>query len=174
MNWVYSKNSDNSARFTLGVEAKNVMFCFGINPSTAKPNKLDNTLKSVVRIAERHDYDGWLMLNVYPQRATNPKDLHMQMNVKLHEANLKHIERALQTYRGHIQILAAWGTLINKRKYLKDCLKDIYYLFEKYDCEWVCVGQPSKAGHPHHPLYISNSERLKPFLIKQYIQTLLC
>ncbi|MFR6424354.1 MAG: DUF1643 domain-containing protein, partial [Oscillospiraceae bacterium] len=50
--------------------AKNPLICIGINPSTAQPGDLDNTLKSVERIALGNGYDSFTMFNVYPQRAT--------------------------------------------------------------------------------------------------------
>ena len=148
-----------------------MMLCFGINPSTAKPGNLDKTLKSVERIVKRHkkqhDFDGWIMFNIYPQRATIPDKLHADIDKELHKRNLKEIEKAIKNQRGNIMILAAWGTLINKRKYLKDCLKDIYYLLGKYNCKWLCIGKQSKHGHPHHPLYLKNREMVKSFHIKK-------
>ena len=171
MDWIYDKTNDNSARFTLGIPGNSVMLCFGINPSTAEPDNLDNTLKSVERIAKRHNFDGWVMFNVYPQRATNPDDMHAEMDTVLHRRNLEAIESILQTYKGKAKkVLAAWGTLINKRDYLKTCLRDIHAVFKKYDCEWVSIGKESKKGHPHHPLYLSNEERLKPFDMATYIE----
>lgn len=173
MAWIYDKTKDNSARFTLGIPGESVMLCFGINPSTAEPDNLDNTLKSVERIAKRHDFDGWVMFNIYPQRATNPNDMHDTMDADLHKKNLEAIEGILQSYQGKAKkVLAAWGTLINKRDYLKNCLRDIHTLFQKYDCEWVCIGNQSKEGHPHHPLYLSNEERLKSFDMEEYIMRL--
>ena len=144
--------------------------CFGINPSTARPNDLDNTLKSVERIAKRAGFDGWIMLNVYPQRATNPNDLHGVLQEDIHAKNVKHIERVLVEYNA--TILAAWGTLINKRTYLKQCLQDIYAVSQKSNRPWVSIGSISKAGHPHHPLYLSNEEMPKDFNIKEYIESL--
>ncbi|MEK7662326.1 MAG: DUF1643 domain-containing protein [Patescibacteria group bacterium] len=172
MKWIYTKVSDNSARFTLGIEGKKQMLCFGINPSTAAPNNLDNTVKSVERIANRHKFDGWIMLNIYPQRATYPDDLHVEFDKKLHQENMDSIEKLVKSRGGKIKILAAWGTLITKREYLKNCLRDIHLLLEKYKCEWVCIGKKSKDGHPHHPLYLKNSERVRPFNMKRYIKSL--
>lgn len=51
MNWLYENSRDNTSRFILGTVGKNPLVCFGINPSTAVPQCLDNTLKSVERIA---------------------------------------------------------------------------------------------------------------------------
>ena len=166
--WIYDTNKDNSVRFTLGIESDNPLFCFGINPSTAEPDRLDNTLKSVERIARRHNFRGWVMLNVYPQRATNPRDIHTQKDSVLHKQNLKHIEKFFK--KNKPVILAAWGSLIYTRPFLKECLRDIYRISQKYNCQWKCIGPISKQGHPHHPLYLSNRERMKSFNMQMYIE----
>ncbi len=103
-----------------------------------------------------HGYEGWMMLNIYPQRAPNPNDLHRHMDTALHKANLECIERffSLNT----CDIWAAWGTIIEKRPYLRECLKDILAAVGKYDSRWIRIGAVSKAGHPHHPLYLRHDE----------------
>ena len=172
MSWIYDTNHDNTARYSLSPRGEKLLFCFGINPSTASPEKLDNTLRSVKRIAKRHDYDAFMMFNVYPQRATNPNDMHAQCDEELPAQNLYHIKKYLREHPTERNILAAWGTLIHKRPYLKECLRDIYTLSQKYHCSWYCIGPCSEDGHPHHPLYLSNEEGLKPFTIEAYIDSL--
>jgi len=171
MEWIYDRTRDNSARYTLGPKSDNALFCFGINPSTASPEKLDNTVKSVERIATRHGFATFMMLNIYPQRATNPNDMHETMNGYLHRQNLAHIDKYFKESK-HRKILASWGTLITKRPYLKQCLLDIYTVSKKYHCTWYSIGKRSLKGHPHHPLYLSNSAILHEFDIDSYILTL--
>ncbi len=168
MTWIYDHNTDNSARYTLGPAGEDRLFCFGINPSTAAPGSLDNTVKSVERIAHRHGFDAFMMLNVYPQRATNPDDMHQELDPELHAQNLLHIDQYF-TLNPTKKILAAWGTLIHKRPYLLPCLRDIYEVSRRHDCHWYRIGPFSKAGHPHHPLYLSNSEMMEEFDIEGYI-----
>ena len=45
--WLYAPNFYSEYRYILGTRGKNPLICVGINPSTAKPDDLDNTLKSV-------------------------------------------------------------------------------------------------------------------------------
>ena len=49
--WLYAPNFYSEYRYILGTRGKNPLICIGINPSTAKPDALDNTLKSVERIS---------------------------------------------------------------------------------------------------------------------------
>lgn len=170
--WIYDNTPDNSARFTLGIRGRAPMFCFGINPSTAEPGILDNTLKSVERIAHRHGHDGWVMFNVYPQRSTDPNGMHDELDESLHRENLRFIEKVIAEHPGPVPVLAAWGTLITKRPYLRQCLRDIHAIFRKHGHEWVCIGKRSVAGHPHHPLYLSNAEMVRPFDMDAYIASL--
>jgi hypothetical protein len=168
--WIYENDSKADVRYVLGIEGEHPLICFGINPSTAKPNELDNTLKSVDRLARSNGYDSWIMLNIYPQRATNPKDIHQSIDKHLHKKNIDFITGILSTRKA--DIWAAWGTLIEKRPFLIPCLFDIYTLTNKFKCQWVSIGKESKHGHPHHPLYLHSMEKIKAFPIEQYINAI--
>ena len=56
--WLYVPNHYGEYRYILGTTGRKPLICIGINPSTAAPNKLDNTLKSVERIAKGNGFDG--------------------------------------------------------------------------------------------------------------------
>ncbi len=66
--WIYEADASNNIRYVLGTKGSKTLICFGVNPSTATPDNLDNTLKSVERIISLNQYDSWIMLNLYPQR----------------------------------------------------------------------------------------------------------
>lgn len=170
--WIYENDENNHIRYILGTKGIKPLLCFGINPSTAKPNELDNTLKSVERLALNNGFDSWIMMNVYPQRATDPDNMHKNFNQEIHVRNLKFIENILAT--NNLTIWAAWGTLIEKRPYLTDCLLDIYKLSKNYTCNWISIGKLSKKGHPHHPLYLNSLEKTNTFKNEDYIRQLKC
>ena len=71
--WIYVPDFYTEYRYILGTRGNNPLICIGINPSTAEPDHLDNTLKSVSRIAAGNGFDSFIMFNVYAQRATSPK-----------------------------------------------------------------------------------------------------
>ena len=143
----------------------------GINPSTAKPADLDNTHKSVQRIAAGNGFDSFLMFNVYAQRATRPDDMERQCNLRLHEENMK-AWRYLLSLAKEPAVWAAWGAIIEKRKYLPRCVADMLAISREYDARWFCAGAISKKGHPHHPLYLRKDEKLKPFNTESYLSKL--
>ena len=63
--WIYAPNFYSEYRYILGTRGKKPLICIGINPSTARPDALDNTLKSVERIALGNGFDSFIMFNVY-------------------------------------------------------------------------------------------------------------
>ena len=166
--WLYENNEDNTVRYILGTKGKKPLLCFGINPSTAEPDKLDNTLKSVERIALNNGFDSWIMLNIYPQRATDPNAIHKELDTVIHENNLAKINQLLSELPKPV-IWAAWGTLIEKRPFLIQCLHDIRTLTSRYTCKWVTIGKHSAKGHPHHPLYLSATAKPLAFNIEGYM-----
>lgn len=78
--WLYVPSMYCDYRYILGTAGEKTLICVGINPSTAAPNDLDNTLKSVERIALANGYDSFIMFNVYAQRATRPDDMEKECN----------------------------------------------------------------------------------------------
>lgn len=167
--WIYENDYNNTVRYILGTKGKNPFICFGINPSTAEPDNLDNTLKTVERFAGFNNFDCWIMFNIYPQRATNPNDIHNEINDEIHQKNLDAVKKTLAQFPD-ATIWAAWGTLIEKRPFLMNCLYDIYKVSLKHNCQWVSFGKISKKGHPHHPLYLRNDTKPEGFDINLYIE----
>lgn len=169
--WLYAPSFYSEYRYILGTRGKNPLICIGINPSTAKPDVLDNTLKSVERIAHGNGFDSFLMFNVYAQRATSPDDMEKQCNALLHRENLEAFRYVLSISQSPA-VWAAWGAIIEKRKYLPGCVRDMVKLGQEYGASWYCAGAITKKGHPHHPLYLKKDEKLKPFDVECYLDTL--
>ena len=169
--WLYAPNFYSEYRYILGTRGERPLICIGINPSTARPDALDNTLKSVERIALGNGYDSFLMFNVYAQRATSPDDMERRCNEALHRENLEAFRYVLSLSR-EPAVWAAWGAIIEKRDYLPRCLRDMLAAGEEYGARWFCAGPISKKGHPHHPLYLKKDELLRPFDVAGYLEHL--
>ena len=149
---------DDKARFILGQSGANPIICFGINPSTANDIKDDPTILKIKKIASENDCDGWIMLNLYPQRATNPNDMHIKADNDLNIKNHEVIRSVFNIYPNALT-LASWGNAIEKRKYLKDCLKEILAIAP--DRKWVCRGKLTVKGNPRHQLYVPDNTKLQ-------------
>jgi len=169
--WIYAPNYYSEYRYILGTRGKNPLICIGINPSTAEPDHLDNTLKSVERIALGNGFDSFIMFNVYAQRATSPDDMEKECNLLLHRENLEAFRYVLSISEKPA-VWAAWGAIIEKRKYLQDCVRDMLEAGKSFGANWYCVGAITKKGHPHHPLYLRKDEKLKPFDVSTYLDSL--
>ena len=172
--WLYVPDFYTEYRYILGTRGQNPLICIGVNPSTAAPDDLDNTLKSVARIAEGNGFDSWIMFNVYAQRATRPEDMDRELNQVLHRANMAAFEYILQNVAQGLRpaVWAAWGTIIEKRPYLPGCVRDMVALGRRYDARWLCAGKRSAKGHPHHPLYLRKDEKTVEFDVEQYLEGL--
>ena len=166
--WLYAPNFYSEYRYILGTRGKNPLICIGINPSTAAPDDLDNTLKSVERIAHGNGFDSFIMFNVYAQRATDPDAMEKVCNQALHRENLEAFRYVLSISEKPA-VWAAWGAIIEKRGYLADCVRDMVAVGQEYGADWYCAGAITKKGHPHHPLYLRKDEKLKPFAIEAYL-----
>lgn len=163
--WIYVPDHYSEYRYILGTRGKHPLVCIGINPSTAVPDRLDNTLKSAQRIARFNGYDSFIMFNVYAQRATIPDDMEKTLNPMLHRENMKAFAWILDqvTVHGTPDLWAAWGAVIEKRDYLAGCVRDMAEIGNRYGAKWWTAGARSKAGHPHHPLYLKSDTLLDPF-----------
>ena len=170
--WLYVPNAYADYRYLLGTRGMRPLICVGVNPSTAAPDHLDNTLKSVERIALGNGFDSFLMFNVYAQRATRPNDMEKVCNPVLHRENLRAFDYAL-SLSPQPAVWAAWGAVIEKRSYLADCLRDMIAVGRDLGARWHSAGPRSKRGHPHHPLYLRKDSVLEPFDAEAYVQTCL-
>ncbi len=170
--WLYVPHEYFDYRYILGTKGKNPLICVGINPSTAKPDALDNTLKSVERIAHANGFDSFIMFNVYAQRATVPDDMDKELNRTLHTENMKAFRYILENSEKP-SVWAAWGAIIEKRSYLKDCVSDMICIGNEYHANWYTAGKISVKGHPHHPLYLKKDSVLNKFDVKNYVDTIL-
>lgn len=162
---LYITSSDNKARFALGKLGTKNLVIFGVNPSMATDTKFDRTIRRVEGYSGTHGFDGWLMLNLYPQRATDPADLHTECDDSLHAENIAVIGKSLREM-SNFTLCAAWGGVIEVRKYLSSCMAEIAATLAPHP--WHSIGAPTKTGHPRHPLYVPKAANLQPFNVEEY------
>ena len=170
--WLYIPDFYSEYRYILGTVGKKPLITIGINPSTAEPDNLDNTLKSVERIAKGNGFDSFIMFNVYAQRATNPDHMDRTLNEALHLENMRAFRWVLERSGESPAVWAAWGTIIEKRDYLKKCLSDMVTIGNEFGTAWYMTGKPSVKGHPHHPLYLKKDSKLELFDMVSYIASI--
>ena len=169
--WVYL-GDDKNARYVLGEPKEHNILVFGVNPSTAKPGNDDPTIRKIRKVIEkRKNGNGWLMMNLYPQRTPYPELL--ENNDTLRENNLKVLSWVLKFFSIDV-IWCAWGTAIERpcKSFLYESLGDIYDIVcmrGAGDIPWECYGRLTKEGHPRHPLYTALTEVFHPFNVQSYL-----
>jgi hypothetical protein len=84
-------------RYSVGHNGSKPLVCIGMNPSAAREEYSDRTVNKVIKHAVNNGYDGWIMLNIYPERATNIKDAS-KFNIDLHKQNLSHIVNIVKSF----------------------------------------------------------------------------
>ncbi|MEM9143057.1 MAG: DUF1643 domain-containing protein [Bacteroidota bacterium] len=166
--WIYQNNAANTVRYVLGQKAYKMIACIGINPSTAKPDDLDSTIKAVKNISEFNGFHGWAMYNVYPQRATDPDDLDQKMDPNLLLSNIKLIGESIH-YLEIDTIWVAYGDLIESREYLPFCMSTLYDSLDSLNLNWKIIGNPTQKGHPRHPLYKKTESPFLDFDMEKYV-----
>lgn len=164
--WIYEQSADNSARFVLGTVGENPLVCVGVNPSTAAPGTPDHTVSKVMGFASRNGFDSWVMLNLYPQRSTDPKGMHLASDPVLKAENERHIAEFIDGRP--LTMLAAWGGLIETRPYMSQMLDGIVSVADASDCDWASIGGLLASGHPRHPSRASYDRSLQSFDVREY------
>ena len=168
---IYKTDEGNTLRYALGKNGKKPLVVIGLNPSTADEHNTDKTIEKVMGIADGAILDGFIMLNLYPQRTPKlPYYLDLQLNTKYHEKNLEIIKEVLFGMND-IQVLVAYGDNIVKlnRPYLKQCMKEIVSVISKFNPRWLKTGDLTQLGHPRNPLFVKYIEGLTEFDMETYL-----
>ncbi len=169
---IYEINHNNSCRYALGMSGSNPLYVVGLNPSTADDKQADQTIRRVMGFAQRHAFDGFVMLNLYPQRTPYPTALHKKRSKALMEENINNILMQLKQ-SNQPSFLAAWGATLSIRKYLPDCLFDLHKATQHLEAKWLKIGALTKTGHPRHPSRAPYDMAFTHFDMKSYLEALM-
>ena len=156
-------------RYALIKEGKNMLYVLGVNPSTATDTDSDPTMSKVIGFADRNEFDGFAMMNLYPLRSTDPNALPRNFDVELHQKNLQKIKEIIGSNKNPI-VLLAFGDVINVEPYLKDCLKDIVDMLQPLNPKWKRIGNLTKMGNPRHPSRAAYSMGIHDFDINEFMK----
>ncbi len=148
-------------RYLLEKDGKRKLIVLGLNPSTADSDKADPTMTRVMQFAEQEGFDSFAMINLYPQRATNPKNVK-SFDDEIHKKNLEKIEALVKRIDNPVILLAFGVNILKKEGFLKYFYKIYKSLNENYKPSWKYL-ELSKDGVPRHVLCLSYSLRMKDF-----------
>lgn len=150
--WIYQCDEENENRYVLGHIGKKNLIVVGINPNTGVPNDLEESVSRVGKIAKGLGFDGWIMLNLYPERRLTVDGLPDTMNSEQNAINLTTFDKVIKDYPNS-PIVAAWGNDIVKRPFLKSCAHSINQILKQRNRNWKCF-KTNKTGDPKHPLFV--------------------
>ena len=114
-----------------------------LNPSTADENQLDPTLRRIRGYSMRWGYNGFMMLNAFGFRATDPREMEAAADPVGPDNDKWLLYETAKADR----VFCCWGThakLGGRQAHLLELLKDrpLYYL------------RLTAGGFPSHPLYL--------------------
>ncbi len=94
-------------RFALGRPGNHSCLIIGMNPSAAREEYSDRTVNKVIKTVRELGYDGWIMTNLYPERATDAKNMD-EFDRRLAEENAEQIVALCNKYNIK-EVWGAWG-----------------------------------------------------------------
>ncbi len=130
-------------RTKAGADISRMAAFIGLNPSTATPEKLDPTVSKCEYWAQQWGFDGFVMLNLFSYRATDPSAMLAHADPTGDPENLTAIEW-ISRHAG--LVVACWGNdgqHMERSTVVKAALKGIALHCLKLN----------KTGEPKHPLY---------------------
>ncbi len=152
----------------LGVRSKKLVF-IGLNPSGANETQEDPTLRRLMNFARSWSYGQIIVLNLFGRISKSPSTLRKTSNpIGKFNNNLLKVCLFKWSRNSNFDLWLGWGaggTFRNQNLFLINylsCVKD--YRLDRFPFSYgaLSLGQ-TKAGHPRHPLYLSNKELLNPY-----------
>ena len=143
--------SERTHRFALGSIPSSPtgppLVTIGMNPSYADERVADRTVDRIIRASIEHGHSGWVMLNLYPERATKPKDLG-SYDRALSAANCAAIGAVLAQH-GVTEVLGAWGGIAHPT--IRSAKADVLAALGSHGIRLFSLDPPTADGEPRHP-----------------------
>lgn len=165
---LYECNTRDTHRYILGKSGSRMLFVVGLNPSTANRLKPDTTVAKVERVAELNGFDGFVMTNLSPVRATDPTTLPKRIMAATLTRNVEQILAYSGRQRKSV-FWAAWGSDIVTRAYLLRACAMLQTGVAAQGGRWVHFGALTKMGHPRHPSRLAYAWSFAEFDVGQYL-----
>ena len=146
-------------RYVIGKDGDNPLVAICMNPSAARDNVSDRTVNRVVKASIDLGYDGWFVVNIYPERATDAALLD-EINQGQLEENVKEIKKLLRE-KNIKEVWGAWGEC--KYEQLRMGRDALLKMLEEEGVK-VFAFQVNASGNPKHPLYLKLEGKEKIYL----------
>jgi hypothetical protein len=134
----------NTSRASVG-DPPLIAIC--MNPSYAGHSEADRTVNRLIQASVDNAQSGWVMLNVYPERATDASNL-LDYDAGRSAANCAAIEQVLGQYAVS-EVLVAWGGL--KHATLRRAKRDVLDTLDRLGVRPFTYDGLTTGGDPLHP-----------------------
>lgn len=142
-----------------GSEPK-LLVWLGLNPAVESTSKPDPTLKRIACFSKQFGYDGFVMLNLFAWRDTDPDEMMKQIDPVGREN-----DAVLDSWaKPGRKIVCCWGNHgghLSRWRKVAERLKGL-------GAELMCL-DTNKDGSPKHPLYVKGDLALRPWVIPREI-----
>jgi len=146
-----------SRRFQVVEPMRSLCFVM-LNPSTADADLDDPTIRKCLGFAQRGDYDGIDVVNLYAYRATKPADLKAAHYPVGPKNDTWITATALATFAGGGDVVCAWGQNASGLSRAAEVVS----LLRSLDVPLFTLDR-CKDGTPAHPLMLPYSRTLQAF-----------
>lgn len=130
----------------------NILVWVMLNPSTAGTHVDDPTIRRVRGFTLREGYAGFVVVNVWALRATDPRDLHKRRGA-FEPENIDRVWR--EVWRR--DVVVAWGANVSRGPGLQRV-----QLALRVASSVRCLGL-TRSGQPRHPLMLRKDTPLVPW-----------
>ena len=162
----FPKDDNEIVNFIFKKGHKNLL-CVGVNPKSKCIN--DNNIDIIERIATENGFDGWFIVNLYPKIEISVSLLEIEVDEKIFWENLNGIETVIHKNQFEFKtVWLHWGKEINSFNhiYLKQSAYYLFEKFEKYNLEYVSIGEDINEN-PLIPSITTNN-KFQKFDYKRY------
>jgi hypothetical protein len=138
--------------------SKSVACVIGLNPSTADSSNDDPTIRRCVGYAKLFGYGGFIMVNLFAYRATDPKEIkRLPIDIAIGPENDIYLRRITL---GAKTVIAAWGSHGDMQGRGKQVMRMLREQCKVVYCFNTKSGYKTKNGQPKHPLYLPGDANL--------------
>ena len=136
-------------RFLLGRKGKNPLVAICMNPSAARETSSDLTINRIIKTSQKLGMEGWIVFNLYPERATNASTMDA-FKQELSDENIKEIKKFL-VENNIKEVWGAWGDDKNLNQLIKGKQQSLTMLAD-IGVKVFYFGTLTRKGNPRHPL----------------------
>lgn len=155
-------SDDEQYRYSLAIgwnPFKPLLIAICLNPSTATHLVNDPTVERMCRRAQKQGFGGFVMLNLFAYRATDPKDMKAQEDPVGPENDAVLLSWFMQAAVAGHTVMCGWGAHGDHQ----DRDVQVMNLMAHAGVKPVCL-EVTANGKPKHPLYVGYDKQFVEFL----------